>query len=109
MAFHSHLRTQLILAQHYPPKDNKGILKTSVGYTGGLDTAKNPSYQDVCSGRTGHAEAVRIEFDPSVVKYEELVGAKPSIAMLVTDRSSASLLRRILLPHTRPHNREPPG
>ena len=60
--------------QHYPPKDNKGILKTSVGYTGGPNAAKNPSYQDVCSGRTGHAEALRIEFDPSILKYEELVG-----------------------------------
>ncbi|KAF8579632.1 methionine sulfoxide reductase A [Ramaria rubella] len=52
---------------------NKGIIKTSVGYTGGRDDVKNPSYQDVCSGRTGHAEAVRIEFDPAIIKYEELV------------------------------------
>ena len=35
---------------------------------------KNPSYRDVCTGQTGHAEAVRIEFDPTIVKYEELVG-----------------------------------
>jgi peptide-methionine (S)-S-oxide reductase len=45
-----------------------------VGYTGGRDDVKHPSYEDVCTGRTGHAEAVRIEFDPTIVKYEELVG-----------------------------------
>lgn len=50
-------------------------MKTSVGYTGGDDTkAENPSYRQVCSGETGHAEALRIEFDPSVVSYGELVG-----------------------------------
>ena len=49
-------------------------MKTAVGYTGGRDDVKNPSYQDVCSGETGHAEAVQIEFDPQIVKYEELVG-----------------------------------
>ena len=58
--------------KHYPPSENKGILKTSVGFTGGKAT--NPSYRQVCDGTTEHAEAVRIEFDPSIVKYEELVG-----------------------------------
>ena len=48
----------------------KGI-KTKVGYTGGK--AQSPSYSSVCSGRTGHAESVRIEFDPSQVAYAELV------------------------------------
>jgi methionine-S-sulfoxide reductase len=42
-----------------------------VGYTGG--TFKNPTYEDVCSGRTGHAEAVRVTFDPSVVGFEDLL------------------------------------
>lgn len=48
-----------------------GVLATRVGYTGGRHT--DPSYNDVCSGDTGHAEAVEISFDPHVVTYENLV------------------------------------
>ncbi|KIJ08734.1 hypothetical protein PAXINDRAFT_172795 [Paxillus involutus ATCC 200175] len=62
-----------IFLKHYPPSQNKGILKTAVGYTGGKDSPAGPSYQEVCSGTTNHAEALRIEFDPSVVSYDELV------------------------------------
>lgn len=60
--------------KHYPPSQNKGILKTAVGYTGGKNSSVNPSYTDVCAGTSEHAEALRIEFDPSVVTYGELVG-----------------------------------
>jgi peptide-methionine (S)-S-oxide reductase len=49
----------------------KGVVSTSVGYTGG--SFNNPRYEDVCSGKTGHAEAVEIEYDPSRVSYEELL------------------------------------
>ncbi|MDK2834770.1 MAG: peptide-methionine (S)-S-oxide reductase [Methanolobus sp.] len=49
----------------------KGVKYTQVGYTGGDFT--NPSYKDVCSGGTGHAEAVEIIFDPGVVPYEKLL------------------------------------
>ena len=49
----------------------KGVLKTSVGYTGGR--LKNPSYEDVCTGKTAHAEAVELEFDPGIVSYEKLL------------------------------------
>ncbi len=49
----------------------RGVTSTAVGYLGG--TMENPTYEDVCSGRTGHAEAVQLEFDPSVVSYRELL------------------------------------
>lgn len=49
----------------------KGVTSTQVGYIGG--NSQNPTYQDVCSGKTGHAEAIQIEFDPSVVSYEDLL------------------------------------
>lgn len=48
-----------------------GVLTTRVGYTGG--EMPDPTYQDVCSGRTGHAEAVQIEFDPDQVSYRKLL------------------------------------
>jgi len=48
-----------------------GVVSTAVGYTGG--TLDKPSYRDVCSGRTGHAEAVRIGFDPGLTSYRELL------------------------------------
>jgi peptide-methionine (S)-S-oxide reductase len=49
----------------------KGVKSTTVGYLGG--TLNNPTYEDVCSGQTGHAEVVQIEYDPSVVTYDELL------------------------------------
>ncbi len=48
-----------------------GVLDAVVGYMGG--TLDNPTYKDVCTDRTGHAEVVQVEFDPSVVSYEELL------------------------------------
>ena len=47
-----------------------GVLSTEVGYTGG--STESPSYEEVCGGRTGHAEAVHLTFDPERVSYAEL-------------------------------------
>lgn len=49
----------------------KGVKSTTVGYSGG--DFPNPTYKDVCSGETGHAEVVQIEFNPSIITYEELL------------------------------------
>jgi peptide-methionine (S)-S-oxide reductase len=50
-----------------------GVFTTAVGYSGG--DAKQPSYRDVCTGRTGHAEVVRVVFDPAKVTYAQLLKA----------------------------------
>ena len=49
----------------------EGIKDISVGYTGGH--TKSPTYEEICKGNTGHAEVMRIEYDPSIVNYEDLL------------------------------------
>jgi peptide-methionine (S)-S-oxide reductase len=49
----------------------KGIISIMPGYAGG--TIKNPTYEQVCSGNTGHAESVKIEFDPAVIPFKTLL------------------------------------
>ena len=49
----------------------EGVFTTAVGYSGGL--TPNPSYEEVCSGRTGHNEVVRVVFDPRVIDFEDLL------------------------------------
>lgn len=48
-----------------------GVTATEVGYAGG--SMENPGYQDICTGQTGHAEVVRLEFDPEIVSFETLL------------------------------------
>jgi peptide-methionine (S)-S-oxide reductase len=55
----------------------KGVISATSGYAGG-DVA-NPSYHQVCTGTTGHAEAVQVEFDPAVVSYDDLLNVFWSI------------------------------
>ena len=52
-------------------QDLKGVEKVQSGYSGGR--VPNPSYADVCTGTTGHAEVVQITFDPSVVSFDDLL------------------------------------
>ncbi len=58
-------------------REIEGVLETSVGYTGGTTT--DPTYTRVCSGATGHAEAVDVWFDPAIVSYDELLNTFWSI------------------------------
>ncbi len=49
----------------------KGVESVASGYSGGQ--VKNPSYREICTGTTGHAEAIQVSFDPSVISYEQLL------------------------------------
>lgn len=52
-------------------RKTKGVTNTTVGYSGGK--TENPTYEEVCTDRTGHAEVVQVEFDPQVLPYEKLL------------------------------------
>jgi peptide-methionine (S)-S-oxide reductase len=58
-------------------REIEGVVKTSVGYTGGRTV--DPTYEQVCSDKTGHAEAVDVWFDPAIVSYDELLNVFWSI------------------------------
>lgn len=56
----------------YPFEELNGVVEVIIGYTGG--EKKNPTYEDVSTGKTGHLEAVQITYDPSLITYSELLG-----------------------------------
>ena len=62
--------TEHIYREHYGK--GKGLLDAKVGFIGGKDSSKNPTYQEVCTGKTGHAEATQIKFDPVSGKGREM-------------------------------------
>lgn len=53
--------------------ETSGVLKTRVGYTGGIAKYENPTYEEVCTNQTGHVEAVEITFNPEKISFEKLL------------------------------------
>ena len=80
----------------------KGVEKVESGYAGG--ETPNPSYREVCGGRTGHAEVVQITYDPSVISYRDLLDVFFTIHDPTTrDRQGADIgpqYRSVILTHT---------
>jgi peptide-methionine (S)-S-oxide reductase len=80
----------------------RGVEKVESGYAGG--TTVNPTYRDVCSGMTGHAEVVQVTFDPAVISYRDLLGVFFSVHDPTTlDRQGADMgtqYRSIVLFHS---------
>ncbi len=74
--FPAHLQTALLAMGCFWGAEKKfwqtsGVYSTMVGYAGGF--TPNPTYREVCTGMTGHAEVVKVVFDPAVLKYEDLL------------------------------------
>lgn len=80
----------------------KGVSAVKPGYAGG--TTQNPNYESVCSGRTGHAEVIQIEFDSEVISYEELLtvffGTHDPSTLNRQGNDSGTQYRSIILYHS---------
>ena len=70
-------------------RTQKGVIKTTVGYTGGH--TKNPTYEQVCSHSSGHAETVLVEYDPKIISYEKLLNTFWKIHFLKTKMEKTGL------------------
>ena len=88
-------------------RDLKGVERVESGYAGGY--TKNPSYREVCSGTTGHAEVVQVTFDPSIISYRDLLGVFFTIHDPTTlDRQGADVgtqYRSVILYHSEAQHR----
>ena len=88
-------------------RDLKGVERVESGYAGGY--TKNPSYREVCSGTTGHAEVVQVTFDPSIISYRDLLGVFFTIHDPTTlDRQGADVgtqYRSLILYHSEAQHR----
>jgi len=74
----------------------KGVTKVESGYAGG--TLAHPTYEQVCSGRTGHAEVVQLTFDPSVISFRELL----DIFFVIHDPTTSTARAPTSAPSTAP-------
>ena len=88
-------------------RDLKGVERVESGYAGGH--TKNPSYREVCSGTTGHAEVTQVTFDPSIISYRDLLGVFFTIHDPTTlDRQGADVgtqYRSVILYHSEAQHR----
>ena len=91
-------------------REIEGVVKTSVGYTGG--STVDPTYEQVCSDTTGHAEAVEVWFDPTVVSYDDLLNVFWSTMTRPPGPAGLGLRQPVplgdLLPHAEQEKRRPP-
>jgi peptide-methionine (S)-S-oxide reductase len=89
--------------------DLEGVTGVLSGYAGG--TVENPTYEEVCRGTTGHAEVVRLEFDPAVTSYREILevffGVHDPTTLNRQGADVGTQYRSVVFYHSRPSGRRP--
>ena len=102
-----HARSSSVTACPAAFAGDEGVERVESGYAGGY--TKNPSYREVCSGTTGHAEVVQVTFDPSIISYRDLLGVFFTIHDPTTlDRQGADVgtqYRSVILYHSEAQHR----